>query len=452
MSRGHPGTRSAAAAFALALLLVGCGGDGDTDASPRKPGLRVVLITLDTLRLDAFSDERGMHRTFERARRGMVFENFYATSSTTQPSHASMLTGLQPWEHGVTANGMILPQRFETVAEIFGDAGFRTAAVIASFPLHGLFGFEQGFVVYHNEFGAEGEDLTGQMSVDRDGDLHSRADRINARAFEVLDGLGGSKQFLWFHYFDAHAPYGKWDNPDSNWFPRVLVQRVQDAPQETEFILEKSRAGYVSDVRHLDEALDELFQRLEADSDRWETHIVVASDHGEAFGEGGALGHGKRLVEPQIHVPLFILSPRVKPAVRKEPVGSVDVAPTLLSLAGIEHPLPGGRDLTGRLDPGDRILGMRRTFEGTYEEVRTDGQSYQLDPYLFFAVEDGRLYVGNRDKLNRGDSDRPVRNKKVVERLTELFGRFQDEHELIVPEQLDDPETRAALERLGYGQ
>ena len=445
----RPRSRVSAAVAGVCFALAGCGPDEPT---PENPGVRVVLITLDTLRLDVFAKGEKMRRTLERARRGRVFTQHYAASSTTQPTHASMLTGLQPWEHGVTANGTVFPRRCESVAERLSAAGFRTAAVVASFPLHGKFGFEQGFDVYHNEFGEEGEDLTGQIDVDRDGDLHSRSDRVNERVFEVLDTLGGRKQFLWFHYFDAHAPYGKWENEESNWFPRVLVKRLQNKPEEAAYIMTTSREYYDRDVEYLDVALDALFTRLEAESDRWETHIVVASDHGEAFGEGGALGHGKRLVDAQIHVPLFILSPRVEPGLRSEAVGSVDVAPTLLSLAGVAPDLTGGRDLTRELDPTGRVLGMRRTFEAPYEEFRTDGTTHSLDPFLFYAVVGGRLYVGNRGRLNRGDSVRAVRNEALVAELTSLFGILEDRYGELEPEEIDDPETLEALEALGYTQ
>ena len=76
--------------------------------------------------------------------------------------------------------------------------------------------------------------------------------------------------------------------------------------------------------------------------------MVIAADHGESFGEGGAVAHGLRLTDEQIRVPLVILSPRVAAGVRGDVAGSVDVAATLLSLAGVEspgEPWSGARDL-----------------------------------------------------------------------------------------------------------
>jgi len=459
------------AALALALALTpGCGGGGsgasaDSAAGgaagrggPAHLGTRVVLVTLDTLRLDSFAGlEDGtlqMPRTVDWARRGAVFEDYYSVSSTTMPAHASMLSGLYPWEHGATANGLLLAERHHTVAEILGELGFRTAAVVASFPLHGRFGLDQGFDVYHNEFGQPGQDFSGvDIEDDREGDLHSIAERINERAFEVLDTLGGTDQFLWFHYFDAHAPYGDSQAPDSNWFPRVLVQRLQQFPQELDLILSQSREKYAQDVQYLDEQLAALFARLDADADRYETHVVVVSDHGEAFGEGGTLGHGKRLVKVQVHVPLFIVSPRVQPGFRSGAVGAVDVASTLLALSGVRGvSVPNGVDLTapGRA-PTREVFGMRRTFAEPCTEYRTDGTSHLLEDFQFFAAREDSFLVGNSELITIGDSERELKSGRRTEHYRELFGGFQRGLSELPAAELDEA-ARKALEQLGYTQ
>ena len=79
-------------------------------------------------------------------------QRHYASSGTTQPTHASLLTGLHPWQHGLTRNGQALGAELRTVAEVFSAGGYRTGAVIASFPLHESFGFGQGFEVFDDDF------------------------------------------------------------------------------------------------------------------------------------------------------------------------------------------------------------------------------------------------------------------------------------------------------------
>lgn len=125
----------------------------------RRP-VRVVVITLDTLRYDGLApDPRGgddaspMPGLLRRAREeGLFFERFYAATSVTQPSHASMFTALHPWEHGVVSNGQILRADFTTVAERLQGEGFATGGIVASFPLAGRFGFAQGFDDFTEDF------------------------------------------------------------------------------------------------------------------------------------------------------------------------------------------------------------------------------------------------------------------------------------------------------------
>ena len=110
-----------------------------------------MLITLDTLRADGLAP-RLMPRTAAFADRGLRFERAYAATATTQPTHATLFTGLHPWEHGLTRNGRVLAAGFDTLAERLRAAGFETAAVVASFPLERRFGFAQGFDSYEQEF------------------------------------------------------------------------------------------------------------------------------------------------------------------------------------------------------------------------------------------------------------------------------------------------------------
>jgi arylsulfatase A-like enzyme len=138
------------------VLLLGLSGCIDSrEDGPGSP-IRIVLVTLDTLRLDGFTGsgvrEGPMPRTLEFAAQGQRFEQAYAASPNTQPTHASMLTGLHPWEHGVTRNGRVLDDGFETIAELLQTHGYSTAAVVSSFPLHARFGFDQGFDSYQDDF------------------------------------------------------------------------------------------------------------------------------------------------------------------------------------------------------------------------------------------------------------------------------------------------------------
>ncbi|MGK0486594.1 MAG: putative AlkP superfamily pyrophosphatase or phosphodiesterase, partial [Myxococcota bacterium] len=137
----------------LAIVMLtgtGCGeGEFSRKSNDAERGTRVVLITLDTMRRDTLegraSGQSAMPLTQAWARRGLTLDRHYAASSTTEPTHASLMTGLSPWQHGVSRNGLVLDGKYTTLAEIYSQNDYRTGAVVSSFPVHRTFGFEQGF-------------------------------------------------------------------------------------------------------------------------------------------------------------------------------------------------------------------------------------------------------------------------------------------------------------------
>jgi arylsulfatase A-like enzyme len=434
--------RVASTAIALvastAIALLGCG------SAPSERGVRIVLITLDTLRFDDFmgsgSAPSRMPRVRARAARGVVFEHFYAASSSTQPTHASMFTASHPWEHGVTRNGQILAADRLTVAEMLRDAGIETRAVVASFPVSSRFGFDQGFDSYVEEFGAEFPGRPrweGEWEVP-EGLFFSTAEAVTAAAMAALDGSRATRQFFWFHYFDPHSPYGFSVGGDLN--RRKIVQQIQEQGADSEQTLRRARALYAADLGYLDGFLDGLLARLERDEPEYETHVLVVSDHGESFGEAGALGHGWRLSEEELRVPAFLLSPRLGAGLRDDVAGSVDVARTLLSLADLPAPAgTGGRDLTATPSQPTRAYGMRRTFRRSPTfELLVDGERREVEPLLFYAVEgDRRIRTGN----GRAAADGP---------LAALFATFEARLDPSPAGDGLDPTSREALEALGY--
>lgn len=439
----------AVAALAFALASGACSGG-------EKP-TRVVLITLDTLRADRFT-EATMPLVWARAKRGVVFEQFYASTSSTQPTHATIFTGLEPWQHGVTLNGAVLDEARETLTERFKSEGFATAAIVASFPLERRFGFAQGFDSYFDTFDHQQGTAKSNphwAGVEVEEDFYSLADSITTRAVAAIDAARAERQFYWFHYFDPHAPYGDTggdagaDTSGEAIKLEDLTAAARNRSPEFDALLESARAAYDVDVRHLDRALDRLLARLDADSAQFETHVFLTADHGESFGEDGALGHGKRVIRSQVHVPGIVLSPRVAPAVRSDAAGSIDVMPTLLALAG----LAGadrciGRNLAdSRASEQKPTLGMRRTFPKPFKDVHTDGTVVTVNGPQFFLVRDGRLYIGDGERIEGEDS---APSPELVERVRAIFAAC--EVELTASRGREDlsPETQRALEALGY--
>ncbi|MEQ1892065.1 MAG: sulfatase, partial [Planctomycetota bacterium] len=304
MSRAAARARARIAAGFAWLALAACSGG----ERPRS----ILLVTLDTTRADRLGCYgRNGARTpvlDALAARGTRFARAYTTAPITLPAHASLLTGAPPPQHGLRDNGIrALDPRIVTLAEVARASGLRTGACVSGFPLDSLFGLEQGFESYSDEFGpAPGGGGTRMQE--------RRGDQTVAVARAWLAGLAADEAFfLWVHLFDAHEPYQA---------PAEFAQRFPDDP-------------YQAEIAYQDSVLAELFAALDSGGRSADTLVVVTADHGEGLGEHGEETHALLLYDTTMHVPLLLAGPDVPVDVCSEPVSLVDVAPTLVELAGL---------------------------------------------------------------------------------------------------------------------
>lgn len=289
---------------------------------PRKPLQRpnIVLITIDTLRADhvgCYGRASAMTPTLdEAATRGLRFEQAFAHVPLTLPSHASILTGQLPPQHRVRDNGAFrLSANTPVLTEVLAGAGYHTAAFVSGFPLDSRFGLDRGFHLYDDRM------LRGKPG--RLPFVERPADRTTDAACQWLHQVQ-TPFFLWVHYFDPHAPYQAAPPPPP--------------PQAGE-------SPYDGEIAFVDKELS----RLLASVDRMQTAVIITADHGEGLGDHGEDTHGLFIYDTTIRVPLIIVGPGIRPAVVSEPAMLVDIAPTILSLAGTPPP----SELRGRvlLDP-----------------------------------------------------------------------------------------------------
>jgi choline-sulfatase len=288
---------------------------------PRDPNLSVLLVTIDTLRADAlgcYGNSRAQTPWIDRlARDGVRFSSAHAHNVVTLPSHANLLSGRYPLDHGVRDNtGFRFPDATPTLATLLHDRGFRTGAFVSAFPLDARFGLARGFDVYDDRIG--GGEWRGDFTMpERPGG------RTVAGAVRWLGPPGGRQSFAWVHLYEPHFPYAP---------PEPFASRFRDAP-------------YHGEVAAADAALGPLLQRVVEAGPAAHTLVVLTSDHGEALGEHGEATHGVFAYEPTLHVPLVFWAPGLlRPRVVDAPVRHVDVLPTVLDLLGIDAP-PG---LVGR--------------------------------------------------------------------------------------------------------
>jgi choline-sulfatase len=310
------GTRRLALALFATATLCGCGSAPKVEtAAPSGPPKRIVLVTIDTWRSDAIgasSSGRVKTPTLDKfAEGGMYCPKAWTSATLTAPSHATILTGLQPYRHGVRDNhGFRLAASVPTLASTLRAAGYATAAFVSAHPLSRVMGLDSGFTVYDDRCAP--------------GDMLAVVPRWRPGP-ETLDAAKGwlraapEKFFLWVHLYEPHDPYTP---------PEPYRSTYKDAP-------------YYGEVAFADELVGRLKAVLGPAGEK-DALWIIAGDHGESLDEHGESTHGLFVYDTTARVPLIVWSPGLVPASRREFARLVDVTPTVLALAGL--PQPAGLD------------------------------------------------------------------------------------------------------------
>jgi len=308
----------------------------------------VLLVTLDTTRADrlgCYGHPGGTSPAIDAlAKEGVRFDLAVAQAAVTPVSHASILTGLNPYQHGLRvvygASGFRLNENSPpTLAEILKEQGFRTAAFVSAFTASEFYGLHRGFEKF--ESGLAG-DLDSKVEIDAEGRADWDVGRNQRRADETVDSalawLAKEKEpfFLWLHLFDPHDP--ALTPPDE--FCEPFLEGKAAGPEMT-------RALYDAEVAFMDLHLSRVFELLRSQGRLDDTIVVVTNDHGEGLGDHGWWAH-RILYQEQIRMPLVLRLPGgPRGAVVPELVRSIDIAPTILERLGLEAPPMEGKSLLG---------------------------------------------------------------------------------------------------------
>lgn len=326
----------------IALALLACSSPESPPESPSRPDL--LLVTLDTLRADrlgAYGDSLAHTPTLdELASRSLLFREAMAPSPLTLPSHAAMLSGRWPGATGVQDNGQPVPADLPLIAEQLSAAGYAGGAFVGSYVLGRAWGLDRGFDHYDDPF--HPDDVAQATSLD----TVQRPGREVVRAATDWWRQQRGPRWMWVHLFDAHAPW----QPSADW------------PAGSD--------PYRGDIFELDRALAPLLDAVGE-----QTWVIVVGDHGESLWDDGEAHHGLMLNRSALRVPLLLHPPggaeRAAPAPPRElpprpkswapvtdlsppglelavlpdapraakvidtPVSAIDIAPTLLEIAGL---------------------------------------------------------------------------------------------------------------------
>jgi arylsulfatase A-like enzyme/Flp pilus assembly protein TadD len=417
----------------------------------------VLLITIDTLRADALGCYGGPAATpaLDRlAAEGVRFDFAHAHAVLTLTSHASILTGEYPFEHGLRDNsGYRLPGNARTAATMLKRAGYATAAFVAAFPLHSRFGLNAGFDVYDDRFGESHAPTELNMPERPASAVVPLARSWIARAEQAggagraggADGTGGADKpwFVWVHVFDPHAPYRP---------PPPFDAQYAGRP-------------YYGEVAATDAALAPLLDEVR--SSARPTLAIVTADHGEALGDHGEESHGLFAYESTLRIPLIIAEvggkvphttdsyvafgfSRTSGEVSSVAARHVDILPTILEAIG--QPVP--PDLRGRtlLSREERTAGSPP--RATYFEAMSGMLNRGWAPLTGVLVDHDKfvdLPIVERYELTRDPAERTNLAGRSPERDRVLAAALRAFTPTLPGQRVTEAsEAAARLRALGY--
>ena len=396
--------------------------------------MNIVLIALDTQRADHLGCYGYPKPTSpfldSLARRGVLFERCYAPNIPTHPSFTTMLSGKEAITHAIVniGGGVPIAPGVRLLPEILKEHSYATAAV-DSMGRH----FSRGFDEYVS------------YKWDRsDPTVLRKAETVNAKALPVIERLTAQSGpfFLFIHYWDPHTPYlpppayrrrfypkGRdpydpanhsmdeaWSWEPFKWYFHEWMPGVTDAEYVNNL--------YDGETAYMDRQL-RLVMRALRPVER-DTLVIFTADHGEILNEQLGYYDHHGLYEGNIHVPLIMYWPGKLPKGTRVPgfVQNLDLAPTLLDLAGIVD-----RDGMEGLSLLPAIFGLRA---GNYDEIYLSEATWQVKRGIRTA------------RWKFIDSLEPDQHGRPMQELFDLEADPREQHNLVdrEPEQARELKQR----------
>jgi arylsulfatase A-like enzyme len=352
---------------------------GQPPAPPSQPPLFagppvVVFITIDAVRADVIDDpkhERALPTIAQLKRTSAYFARATSPGSQTSVSLSTAFSGRYfsqlVWEsygQGISRFDYAARDPSPRFPELLTSRAVRTASFCSLNFLTGDYGVIRGF---------EEERMLAS------GRNHAPAKPVIDALLERLKRIGPSEPaLLYAHLTEPHAPYDR-GQPAKPSAPDAPGDAREGAPKASDW------ERYIAEIGVADAELARVIRQLGLKfPDRGV--LIVSSDHGEAFGEHGTWNHTKTLYEELLRVPLIIRGPGVRARRIEQPVGLIDVGPTILDIFGVETP-PGfmAQSLVPLLRGEDKPLDRPILAEGRLRRALYVGR--------FKIIEDSRRKV-----------------------------------------------------------
>jgi len=388
----------------------------------------VILISVDTLRADRLSAYG--YRQLQTphidafAKNGTLFEQADAQIPLTLPSHLSLFTSTYPFTNQIEENAERVPDGATTLAALLRTHGYQTAGFVGCVFLEQQIGIGQGFDHYDSPFHFPVlSPLSGSMlagTAQNQYAVHDRRDGalVVASATRWLAAHRNQPVFAFVHLFDVHTPY--------------------------------RLAGYDAELTYVDRLMGSFQQSLKIQG-WWDRSLVIfLADHGESLGEHGEANHGTFIYESTLHVPLILHWPNADsghPARIAEPVGLIDVAPTILNYLHISAPAPfAGTNLLAASPHAVYAESLHTHDAFGWAALR----SLRVGNWKYIGAPTPELYDLRADpgEIHNLARSTPTKAAELQKQLSELLARYAPARPAPAP--TDSPQARAQLRSLGY--
>ncbi len=443
----------------LAFLVSAYACKGERPSRDRK--MNLLLITLDTLRADHlgfYGYPKNTSPTLDTlASASVIFDQAIAQSAITPVSHASILTGLNPYHHQLRSLhggvGYELPDSCLTLAELMKANGYATGGFVSAFPVTLHYGLHQGFETWDEKFQKEDDiRILTDNGIVNTGRAQRAADETTTKAIAWLRQQAKTSFFAWIHYFDVHDPLIL---PPQEYLRRFLPKSQNQA--------DVLRAIYDAEIAFIDDQIKRVLRELEDLQIRENTVLAVLSDHGEGLGDHQWWGHSI-LYKEQIRLVFLLSVPGRSESLRLSSlVRSIDLVPTIVELMDLDLPVGSRFDGVSLLELIDKSLTQPLT---SYSESINDLTAYygsQMQNESLYSVSDGQWKLilhreHSRDKrlelfdLQSDPHELRDLSEKHPEIAIRLRNHLEGMHAIVLdpPRPAIDEETKKRLKSLGY--
>lgn len=334
----------------------------------------IIFVLVDDQRFDALgfvNDQLSTPNMDRMAREGVYFPNAFVSTSLCSPSRASILTGLATRNHLIAGNSEPEPEGIVFYPEYLQTVGYETALIGKWHMGHG--GDPRPGFDYWLSFAGQGnyfpdQHRSGQQMLNLNGEEIPQkgyiTDELTDYAIEWIEGRedGEAPFFLHLAHKAVHSNFtpaerhlGQYDGetfveampltPDNyENKPRWLFDQRNswhgvDFPYYSSLDMQELQRRYYATLSAVDDSIGRLMSYLEESGKADDTMIVLMGDNGFLFGEQGLIDK-RNAYDPSIKVPLIVWAPGFLPKgeVRDEVVSNMDIAPTMLELAGLQPP------------------------------------------------------------------------------------------------------------------